>query len=264
MLKGAMHIHSTFSDGEMALRELREHLIGAGCSFACVTDHAEAFDADKLRQYTKDCEALSDECFLFIPGLEYECERRMHILAFGLTAPLATRNPEELIRDIEERGGISVIAHPKDVAFTWIESFSVLPSGLEVWNTKYDGQYAPRPATFRLIERLQQRKPDLLAFYGQDLHWKRQYRGMFHCVWADTVERSTILQNIRGGKYHALKTAIELPSNGRVCEDQLARFAAIQRRSARMREVFQSAKRAADRVGLRVPDSIKSRLRRLF
>jgi hypothetical protein len=264
MLKGAMHIHSTYSDGEMTLSELREQLVGAACSFACVTDHAEAFDPDKLRQYTKDCGALSDERFLFIPGLEYECERRMHILAFGLVAPLGTHNPEELIRDIEERGGISVIAHPKDAAFSWIESFSVLPSGLEVWNTKYDGQYAPRPATFRLIERLQQRKPDLLAFYGQDLHWKRQHHGMFNCVWADTVERNAILQNIRGGKYHAVKTAMELPSNGRISEDQLTRFAAIQRRSARVREIFQNAKRAADRVGLRVPDSIKSRLRRIF
>ena len=40
MLRGALHIHSTWSDGEFTLSELRHILVGAGCRFACVTDHA--------------------------------------------------------------------------------------------------------------------------------------------------------------------------------------------------------------------------------
>ena len=50
------------------------------------------------------------------------------------------------------------------------EQFEPLPDGVEVWNTKYDGQYAPRPGTFELLGRLKTRRPDVRAFYGLDLH----------------------------------------------------------------------------------------------
>jgi hypothetical protein len=264
MLKGAMHIHSTYSDGELTLRDLREELASAGCSFACVTDHAEAFDFDKLSHYADECAALSDEGFLFIAGLEFECEKRMHILGFGLLAILNTQDPVEVIREIEARGGISVIAHPGDSMSNWIESFSVLPCGLEVWNTKYDGKYAPRPSTFRLLEQLQTRQPQLLAMYGQDFHWKLQYREMFNWVWTDTLERNAILRSIREGKYHAAKGGLELPSNGRVSKQLLERFDIVQRRWTRIQRFCRSSKKALDAAGLGIPNYIKTRLRRIF
>jgi len=264
MLKGVMHIHSTYSDGELTLRDLREQLVSAGCSFACIADHAEAFDTEKLGRYAKECELLSDERFLFIPGLEYECERRMHILGYGLLKRIGTRNPQEVIREIERLGGISVIAHPKDEMFSWIESFDTLPRGLEAWNTKYDGQYAPRASTFQLLERLQQRSPGLLAFYGQDFHWKRQYNEMFTWVWEDSIERGAIVESLRSGKYHAVKAEIKLPANGKITDEQAARFDAVHRRSLHIQRFFQNAKKAADGIGLKVPKFIKSRLRGIF
>ena len=179
MLKGAMHVHSTYSDGEFTLAELRRVFLDEGCAFVCMTDHAEYFDPDKLRQYQDECQTLSDDQFLFVAGLEYSCEQRMHILGYGATQRVDSQDPETVIRHIDQLGAISVIAHPKTDFFEWIEKFETLPRGIETWNTKYDGRYAPRPETFALLQRLRARKPEMRAFYGQDLHWKKQFRGIF-------------------------------------------------------------------------------------
>jgi hypothetical protein len=162
MLKGAIHVHSRYSDGEFTLPELQRLFRTAGCSFVCMTDHAESFTAEKLHNYLGQCEELSGADFCFIPGLEYECKDKMHILGYGQTSLVNTKEPQEVIQSIERKGGISVIAHPKEAAFPYIEAFDVLPSGIEGWNTKYDGRYAPRPGTFCLIDRLRQRKPGTL------------------------------------------------------------------------------------------------------
>lgn len=264
MLKGVIHLHSTYSDGERTLKELRQQFSRAGCSFACITDHAEAFDADSLRCYIAECREYSDEKFLFIPGLEYECERRMHILGLGMLALLRTRDPVNVIQEIEKRHCVSVIAHPSDALFDWIESLEVLPRGIEVWNTKYDGQYAPRPGTFNLLARLQERQPKLLAFYGQDLHWKRQYSKMFSWVWTDTLDRTAILQSLLSAQYHAASDRYQLPSDGALDQSQLAQFEVLQERSRWVRKCVETANKVVRRTGVKVPQSIKARVRGIF
>lgn len=264
MLKGAVHIHSTFSDGELTLAELKRQFLSAGCSFICMTDHAEAFDDGKLDEYKLSCRSLSDDKFVFIPGLEFDCDRHMHILSVGLPALLPTRKPEAVIKEIEMRGGLSVIAHPSDAMFEWIRSFSVLPSAIEVWNTKYDGRYAPRASTFRLLAQLHEREPKMLAFYGQDLHWKRQNREMLVCVSLDAIEPSSILNALRAGNYSAIKRDDQFPSNGRISDRQLAYLESTYRRSRRMLQALKTVKRSMDSVGFRVPGAIKSRLRSIF
>src|SRR5262245_9182741 len=72
MFKGAVHIHSTYSDGEFTLAELRQVFRTAGCDFVCTTDHAEDFDENKLRAYADECTSLSDDHFRLVAGLEYE------------------------------------------------------------------------------------------------------------------------------------------------------------------------------------------------
>jgi len=265
MLKGVTHIHSTYSnDGEFTLSELREIFVSAGCSFACMSDHAEAFDEDKLRAYQTECDSLSDDRFRFIAGLEYSCEQRTHVLGYGVTSLMTTRNPQEVIRHIENQGGVSVIAHPKDDAFVWIETFEVLPRGIETWNTKYDGRYAPRPATFRLLNRLQDREPEIRAFYGQDLHWKKQFRGLFNLVECETLAREDILAALGGGDYFGVKGDLQLPSSGRLPESTLATFGSVHERSDRVRRLLKSANKMTRRFGVAVPAPVKSQLRRIY
>src|SRR6478672_7400008 len=107
MLKGALHIHSTYSDGELSLAQLREVYVAAGCRFACITDHADAFDETLLRAYVAESTALSDEQFLFVPGLEFSCTDRMHIIGYGVTALTGDAEPSAVIAHIRRSGGIS-------------------------------------------------------------------------------------------------------------------------------------------------------------
>ena len=264
MLKGATHIHSTYSDGEFTLAELRKLYTALGCSFVFMSDHAEAFNNEKLERYVDECKALSDETFCFVAGLEYECERRMHILGFGSAVLAGTTDPQRVISHIRSNGGVSVIAHPMDSMFDWIESFETLPDGVEVWNSKYDGRYAPRPGTFRLLNRLQERQSGMLAFYGQDMHWKKQYRGLFNVVELERPTSNALLSAFKGGSYQAVKGDLKLPSNGELTDAMLDGFGESNARSARRRGWIKAAKRALDRMGVAVPASLKARVRRIF
>lgn len=264
MFKGAIHCHSTYSDGECSLRELREMFMAQGLDFVCMTDHAEFFDAEKLRDYTRECESLSDDRFRFIAGLEYECEQRMHILGYGITTLAHTVNPQDVIRHIENGGGVSVIAHPMDTMFPWIETFDQLPFGIETWNSKYDGRYAPRSGTFQLLSRLKQRKPEMRAFYGTDFHWKNQFRGLSNLVECETVTRDAVLSAMRRGHYSGVKDGFELPSDGELSEETLARFSKINGRYHHWRKLLKKAKKMSGRFGKKLPAPIKSQLRKIF
>jgi len=264
MLKGALHVHSTYSDGEFTLRELRDVLLSEGCAFVCMTDHAEYFNEESIRRYVAECELLSDGRFQFVAGLEYRCERNMHILGYGATRPTQSTEPQEVFRHIDAQGAVSVIAHPKDDFFSWIEGFEVLPRGIETWNTKYDGRYAPRPGTFALQQRLRQREPRMNAFYGQDLHWKNQYRGLWVALESESKTPSAILAALAAGKYVGQKDDLQLPASGALPESLLAEFNRAHGRSQQMRRLFSLGKQTLERVGIRVPASLKAGLRRIF
>lgn len=264
MLKAALHVHSTYSDGEFTLAELKELFSANGCSVVGMTDHAELFDRPKLADYVSECKALSDNRFLFLCGLEFGCEQQMHMLGYGTTVPAQTQDPQKVIRHIEENQGLAVIAHPKDSMFSWIETFNVLPCGIETWNSKYDGRYAPRPGTFELVQRLRTRRPDIRAFYGQDLHWKNQFRGLLTELKCDSLNRGEILNALAGGKYSGIKGDLRLPSSGELDSGLAAQFDASRARSDKMRNFLKAGKRAIDKLGIPTPASIKAHLRRLF
>jgi len=276
MLKGAMHAHSTYSDGELTLDELRRNYLTQGCSFLCITDHSEYFDAGSVRTYAKELQARSDDKFCFVMGLEYRCEREMHILGYGASVLTSSTDPQTVFRHIKSQDAIAVIAHPKDEFFPWIEGFDVLPKGIEVWNSKYDGRYAPRPGTFALLQRLRERAPEMQAFYGQDLHWKKQFRGLCVTVDCDALNPSAILAALAAGKYSGTYSAtpgrkhsshadeLLLPSSGILTEAQLLGFEQAQARSRRMRQFLKRGKQTLERIGVRVPKSVKAQLRRIF
>jgi len=264
MLKGALHAHSTYSDGEFTLAELRQTFVAEGCSFLCMTDHAEYFDQPAIERYISECESLSDETFRLVAGLEYRCERDLHILGYGATKLTPSSDPEEVIRHIAGQRAASVIAHPRNDFFAWIESFDTLPLGIETWNTKYDGRYTPRPGTFALLQRLKQRAPEMHAFYGQDLHWRKQFRGLRVVLDCDFLDSAAILTALAAGKYAAQKDDLQLPSSGVLPEALLAEFGRVQARSHRMWRLLKSGKQTLDRLGIRVPESFKAQLRRIF
>lgn len=263
-MKGAIHIHSTYSDGDLTLTELRDTYRALGCGFIAITDHAESFTAERLREYVAECEALSSPELRIIAGLEFGCERRMHVLGIGVTALAMTRDPALVFNHIERHGGVSVIAHPHQDNFAWIESFDTLPHGIEVWNSKYDGRYAPRVATFDLLGRLQHRRADIGAFYSQDMHWRRQYRGLFLDLRAGQGTSEEIVRALRTRDFAGVKDRLRLPSSGRLTEAQRFQFGEAHLRSERIRSLMKQARNIAARWGMPVPPGVKAQLRRIF
>ena len=264
MILGVMHAHSTYSDGEFTLPELRKVLLEESCSFLCITDHAEYFDSQSMKHYISECLSLSDGGFLFVPGMEYRCERNIHILGYGATEPTLSTDPQAVIRHICSQGAVPVIAHPPDYAFSWIESFEILPAGIETWNTKYDGRYAPRPETFALLRSLQRRAPELRAFYGQDLHWKNQYRGLRISIGIDSLNRERVLSALASGNFEGRKDSLKLPASGSLPDPLMREFAVLQARSKRLRAFFKKSKQTLHRLGIRVPDAIRAQVRRIY
>lgn len=264
MLKGALHVHSTYSDGERSLGELRDLFLREGCRFVCLSDHADAFDGERIQQYVAECRSLSDDEMILIPGLEFGCDRRLHILAFGFTQLLSSTEPVDILEAIEREGAFAVIAHPPDALFEWVEGFRTLPHGIEVWNAKYDGRFAPRPTSFALLQRLQGRRPDLLAYYGLDLHWRKQFHKLYTFLHVDCLTTEGVLSALCAGAFHGSKDEHELPSSGRLSEAQLREFDRRHGQWERVRAVINTLNRWRKGLRAEIPAPLKAELRRLF
>ncbi|MEP6998845.1 MAG: PHP domain-containing protein [bacterium] len=264
MIKAALHVHSTYSDGEFTLSELREKFLAAGCALVGMADHADAFDAEKVRDYIDECARLSDDRLRFMPGLEFGCVQRMHIVGYGVTALIDSTDPATVIAHIRSERGVAVIAHPPAALFDLIENLELLPDGIEGWNSKYDGRYAPRPETFELIGRLQVRRPPLRAFYGQDLHWRKQYAGLFNLVDVPAAEQTMVLDALRQGAFEGGTETVRLPSDGRLSPGLIEKFALINARSQRFRNAVRSVKKLMGGAFKLLPTSAKAQLRRFF
>jgi predicted metal-dependent phosphoesterase TrpH len=262
MIPAAMHLHSTWSDGEFSLAELRGQCLADGFRVAFMADHADAFQPGGLEAYVADCAARSSREFLFVPGIEFACRDRMHIVGYGVTTACESDSPEEVIAHIRECRGIAVIAHPKPDHFERIAAFRTLPHGIEAWNTKYDGRAAPRPATFELIQRMRARG-HVLAFYGIDLHWRHQFRGMVTHIDAES-ERNALLEALARGAFRATCRGIEFLPTGALDPALARRFRRRHERSHALRRLLRASKRVADRLGLPTPAALKAQLRRLF
>lgn len=263
-MQGAIHVHSTYSDGEFTLGELRTMFLSAGCRFLCISDHAESFTRRRLMNYTNECSALSDDRFCFIAGLEFECREKMHILGYGVTSLADSIEPQEIIRHIQVNGGLAVIAHPKNSHFAWIETFKTLPMGIEVWNTKYDGRYAPRPGTFHLLRRLQERQPQMRAFYGQDFHYRKQFYGLLTHVRSSVLRADDLLRSLASGDYVSQRGDLVLPSTGVLPGGLLEHFDRIHRRYDSVRVSLRRMKKIAQRMGFTVPSTVITGARRFF
>jgi hypothetical protein len=263
-LPGVSHLHSTYSDGEFSLGQLRQVLQAEGFRFGVLGDHAEALSNARLREYRAEAADLSDGEFSFVPGVEFTCEDGMHVHCIGVAFSSEERRPERLFAAIREQGGIAVVAHPREAHFTWIEGWDLLPDGVEVWNTKYDGPRAPRPRTFELLARLRTRAPTLCGHYGLDLHWRTQPRPVslrVDCVGGDIP---AVVVALRDGRFIGWDGEHALPSNGDVDQELLASWQAVSsgflKRRARMRRLNV----LLGGLGSALPSGVKGFLRRFL
>ena len=137
IIKGAIHIHSTLSDGTGNIDQITRAAKKAGLDFIIVTDH----------NYYDTKEGIFDGIYV-IKGEEISPPDCNHYLAFGINEKIDfCDNPQEYIQKVREQGGFGFAAHPDEgrsdtegekrknsyKCISWTDK-NIKPDGIEIWN----------------------------------------------------------------------------------------------------------------------------------
>ena len=127
-ISGAVHVHTTLSDGRATPEQVIEAAEAAGLSFVVITDHG-TLDAKAVAGYHGELLALV--------GAETSTEAG-HLLGLGISDPVFRFSGDALdtLEDIRDLGGTSVVAHPMSPHedFRWSGWQLPGPWGLELMN----------------------------------------------------------------------------------------------------------------------------------
>jgi predicted ATP-grasp superfamily ATP-dependent carboligase len=114
-LKGALHVHTTLSsDGAHSLDQVKDFLKRKEFDFVMITEHSKDVNRHTFSNLVSECKNKSNESFLFIPGVEFDCAGGLHILGIGIDEFFDEKDPTEIIREIHEKGGLAILAHPSE------------------------------------------------------------------------------------------------------------------------------------------------------
>lgn len=132
LYKGAIHIHSTYSDGTGTVEEIARAAKKAGLSWIIITDH----------NTMKAKEGFYDGVCVIV-GYEITPEDENHYIALDIKTPISPELPPlEFIQEVKNQGGFGFIAHP-DGKISRKNSYRCLRwsdwcirdfGGIEIWN----------------------------------------------------------------------------------------------------------------------------------
>lgn len=208
-LKGISHIHSTFSfDGKVEIQKLHEFFAGHGFDFVLMSEHIETLDLSRMQEIYDACIRVSTKECVLIPGIEID---DLHILIFGIARPVAYDGIESFTRSCHATGSLIVLSHPVKIRKGIPPPVLPLLAGVEVWNTRYDGRMAPRPASHDLFRKLRTNSRDLVAFCGMDFHKYSDFSPISLEVETASREPRAILEAIRKGKARICNQGAVIP-----------------------------------------------------
>ena len=217
-MRGVLHVHSTFSDGEASLERVAQTFRDAGMRFVAMSDHAEIFDDQRMQEYVALCDSISSAEFLVIPGLEFALKGgTIHLLGYGITQRIRAPGMEQLVDGIRAAGGIVVLAHPPAGSINLIGAVRGKLDGIEVWNGRYDGTVAPRAESFQLLRRIRLSNVKAAAYCGIDLHKLAQvHKPVYVEVDAEKLRRDDIINALRVGNFTLHGGNLVIPSSGQL------------------------------------------------
>ena len=166
-VKGLIHIHSKYSDGDLSLPEIKEKAQKLGAKFVLMADHMEYFKSQKeLNEMVDECRKLSDNNFLIVPGFEVSPKRSYHIIVYN-GRNFINHDPDfnDIIKQDFTEEQFLVLAHASHYSGKLPKELIDKLDGIEVWNAKYDSKYAPNIKSFRHLE-----ETNLIAMAGLDAH----------------------------------------------------------------------------------------------
>lgn len=265
--KAALHLHTTYSDGELTLEELTAFFRKRGFQCLLMSDHAEMIDPEKMEGYVAHCRALSDDQLCIVPGLEFAYkfdQGSLHLLGYGVTEHQREEEPVKMIGTIHRLGGIAVLAHPYPPLMPQIAPMKGSLDGIELWNTKYNGRLAPALWNYRLLQAERNVRPEILGFYGTDFHWKTQYADLAVWIEADRLTPESILAALRSGKFYGEKEGVRLMPDGALTPDQEASFERREKVYRIWRKMVVGARAPFKTLHLPIPPRLKALARKVL
>src|SRR5438445_4479154 len=159
---GIVHVHSNLAyDGQNTLAEIASLGRSRGYQFVGMSEHSDTFEPKKMADLVDECRRLSDGSFLMLPGLEFTCDNRLHLLALGIERYTTLTNPALVARFVNAEGGVAVLSHPIRYGYQIPAGLEMVLDGIEVWNAGYDGRFIPNDRSIRLWESLRVRNHSL-------------------------------------------------------------------------------------------------------
>jgi hypothetical protein len=122
ILRGAMHVHTTNSDGSGAPEDVAAAAARAGLRFVILTDHGDATRTPDRPQYRSGV--------LTIDAVEVSTAGG-HVIALDLPkAPYPLRGePDDVLEDLQRLGAMAIVAHPTSLKADLVWRGSVGPGG---------------------------------------------------------------------------------------------------------------------------------------
>jgi len=134
---GAIHIHSTDSDGTKSIPQIAKLGDKIGLDFLMFSDHMT------LKSYQAGLEGFYGKTLVIIGYEIHDKGNKNHYLAFNLQKILPFGlSPLEYVRNVKEKGGLGIIAHPDEIrkdlpkypAYPWTAWEADQFEGIEIWN----------------------------------------------------------------------------------------------------------------------------------
>lgn len=214
-IKGAVHVHSTLSrDGTLSIAELARYFKEKGYQFLAMGEHAEDLNEAKVQALRSESAANSHDGFCVVPGIEFAVTKEIHIVGVGVVNLIPLENPVFVAETIRAQGGMSILAHPKKLAWDCHPDLLRAIDAAEIWNIGYDGKYLPSSKALPAFERMRQANPGLLAMASHDFHRKASFYGLAIEMEVAALSPDLILQELKKGRYRARSPVFNCESNG--------------------------------------------------
>jgi hypothetical protein len=149
MLLCDFHVHTTYSDGALPLRDVVDLFGRTGHDVIAITDHIvnrdnplgkiahairHSLNPETWKRYSDEIRSEAERAWkaygmLVIPGAELtrntiNRDTSVHVLALGLNDFLpADGDPLEVLREIRARGAVSVACHPHEMSEFYANTF---------------------------------------------------------------------------------------------------------------------------------------------
>jgi hypothetical protein len=150
-----------------------------------------------------------------------------------------------------------VFSHPIKAKYQYPQWLIERCNGVEILNTKHDGDHYLRPQSTRLYERVKAQRSSVVAVAGMDFHSVKNYNGVrLRLTKEGELNENFILGSLQGGDFLIIKDGVAFESYGPV------RRTAAQARIIAMDMAHVVHERMSS-AGIVVPKGLKRAIRKV-